>query len=122
MVAGSGVISRRSGDQPGAQVMADSPAQENERLEIGRMVAFQGKASQVSVQASYSFSEIKSSLACGQWRLVLPTILTAGGLVGFLLFGAATLFLALEDKFVGAFMLVLVMISVTRALINFMKS
>lgn len=122
MVASSGVVSRRSGDQIGAQIMADSSAEEDEGLEIGRMVAFQGKASQVSVQTSYSFTEIKGALASGQWRQVLPPILTAGGLVGFLLFGAATLFLGLEDKFIGALMLVLVMISVTRALINFMKS
>lgn len=122
MVASSGAVSRRSGDRIGAQILSDSTAEEDEGFEIGRTVAFRGKASQVSVQTSYSFSEIKSSMASGQWRQVLPAILTAGGLVGFLLFGAATLFLTLEDKFVGALMLLLVIISITRALINFMRS
>jgi prepilin signal peptidase PulO-like enzyme (type II secretory pathway) len=122
MLASSGVINRRNSDQLGAQLMSESPEEEDEQLEIGRAVAFRGKASQVSVQSSYSFSEIKSSLASGQWRQVLPAILTAGGLVGFLLFGTAALFLALEDKFVGALMLLLVMISITRALFNFMRS
>ncbi len=126
MLARPGTTERKSGEGVGADMMAeifDDDEIEGIDLSIGKeMSVFHGKAEQVSVQAGYSFSEIKDMLVSHRWQTAIPVILAMVGLVGFLFFGVLTLFQVLEERWLAYLLLGLVVYSIVRIAIQFLRA
>ncbi len=126
MLVRSGTTERKSGEGVGADMMAEIfDDDEIEGIDLSsetEISAFRGEAEQVRVQAGYSFSEIKDMLASGNWQTVLPVFLTMVGLIGLLFFGALTLFQVLEDRWLAYLLLGLVVFSIVRIAIQFLRA
>ena len=123
LLASGGSMERRSGAQVGAEVMDDDEEDDGFTLSAsGEQKAFRGTGSQVSVGASYSFAEIKDHIATGHWKQAAPALLTIGGMFGLFFFGALTVFLTLDDRWVGYLLLVIAVYSVIRVAIGFARA
>jgi hypothetical protein len=127
LLASRGSVERRSGAQVGAEVMSavmdDDEEDDGVALSTSKETrAFRGTGSQVRVEASYSFAEIKDHIATGHWEQAAPALLAIGGMFGLLFFGALTLFLTLEERWVGYLLLIIVAYSVIRVAIGFARS
>lgn len=118
---GSGKAQRRSGEQVGAQVLSERMEDERDPP-VAQAASFKGKASRVEGEASVSFVEIKDSIVSGNWRQALPVLLATGGMIGLMIFGSLTLFLLLEDKFIGGVILLVAAYTVIRLLINIARA
>lgn len=126
MLVRSGSTERKSGAGVGADMMVeifDDEESEGIDLSTGAETnVFHGEAEQVSVQAEYSFSEIKDQLVTGSWQTVIPAILTMVGLIGMLFFGALTLFQVLNERWLAYLLLGLVVYSIVRIAIQFLRA
>ena len=121
LLMGSGKVQHRSGEDVGAEVM-DSQMDDDDGIELARVGTFKGTGSEVEVNASMSFAEIKEAAAAGNWGQALPALLVMGGMVGLLIFGALAIFVIMDDILVGGIILVFVAYAVIRMLIGFMKA
>ena len=119
MLISSGQTQRRSGDHIGANIIDDG---EDESVFTSQGSVFKGKATQVDIESSYSFAEIKSQVAEGHWKTVLPVILVAGGLIGLLLFGSFALFMGMGNKLVGGIIAAIISFSIIRIMIGFARA
>ncbi len=126
LLVSRGSVEQRSGPEVGAQVMG-AIMDDDDEGGIGvstsrQRTAFRGQGTQVSVEAGYSYTEIKDQLAEGHWRQVAPALLTIGGMFGLLFFGALTLFLTLEERWLGILLLVIVAYAVIRVTLGFARA
>ena len=126
MLVRSGTTERKSGAAVGADLMADV-FEDNETggidLSTGVETSFfRGEAELVIIQAGHSFSEIKDLLATGSLQTVLPVLLTMTGLIGMLFFGALTLFQVLNERWLAYILLGLVVYSIVRISIQFLRA
>jgi hypothetical protein len=96
----SGETRRRSGSEVGAEVIGDWMADDNEQM-VAQSASFKGKAEKVEKHASFSIAEIKQRVSTGDWHQVLPTLLAIGGLLGMLVFGALTAWVAIENRLIA---------------------
>jgi hypothetical protein len=102
-----GHITRRSGRQVGAEVMAKtmhSDAQDQGSVLSSMRSKFWGKGFNVKGEASYSYAEIKKMLAEGRFLQALPSLLMMTGLVGLTFFLGCTL-LTFPGALVGGMIL-----------------
>ena len=116
-----GQIQRRSGEQVGADMIADQ-MDEDWDPSFASATKFKGTASEVSVGATASFIEIKEAAASGNWRKALPAFLILGGLSGMLVFGALAVFYFMDDKLIGGVILAVILFAVVRILIGFIRA
>jgi len=117
-----GVITKRKGEDVGAEIMAEGMDKDDEGVEVARAGVFKGTGSKVEANASVSFAEIKDAMATGNWRQALPALFVMGGMVGLLFFGALAIFSFMDDKFVGVAILVFVAYALIRLLIGFIRA
>lgn len=126
MLVRSGSTTRESGMEIGADMMGeifDNDELDGVNLSNSKeMHVFHGQARQVSVQSEYSFSEIKDLLVSNRWHTAIPVVLAMLGLVGFLFFGALTLFQVLEERWLAYLLLGLVVYSIVRISIQFLRA
>ncbi len=117
-----GETRRRSGPGVGekfvADMMTDTPS-ERKRVFYTR---FKGKATAVESKASFSFADIKTLVKQGQWQAVLPIILAIAGFLGLLLFGSLTIWLGIENKWVGGLIIVVALYAIIRTLLAFTRA
>lgn len=118
----SGETRVRNGEQVGAETMASGVDEDDEGLTLREASTFKGEAIGLQREASFSFGEIKALLRARRWRQALPLLLTMGGLAGLLLFGALALMAGLEDRLVGGLALLLVLYTLVRAGIDFVRA
>jgi len=107
----SGQTRRRSGPEVGAETMAGQMGDEGEELASGTV--FKGTGVAVSREAEYSYAEIKR-LIRERRPEAIPLLLAAGGLLGFVLFGAFALWFGIEDKVMGTLIVLVVLFTVGR--------
>lgn len=127
ILASRGNVERRSGPQSGAEVMSavmeDDEEDDGVPLSTSKETrAFRGTGSQVRVEASYSFADIKDHIATGHWEQAAPALLAVGGMFGLLFFGALTLFLMLEERWLGYLLLAIAAYAVVRMAISFARA
>jgi len=119
MLAASGRTRRRSGPEVGAEIMGGQMAEEGETLAEGTV--FKGKGVAVSREVDLSFAEIKGMIRARRPEAV-PALLAAGGLLCLVLFGAVALWLGLEDKLVGTLFALVVLYTVGRIVVSFVRA
>jgi hypothetical protein len=61
-------------------------------------------------------------MARGQWRKTIPPLMTMFGLVGLVFFGAVTLMMGLDDKLLGGFLVIAMLMSVGRIVFEFIQA
>jgi hypothetical protein len=109
LVAGSawmlitwGKTTRSSGPEVGAEIMGSLAAGDAETgITLAEKSAFVGTGAAVSREVEISYAEIKHMLRPENRRAALPVLLAVGGLFAFIVFGAITLWLALDDKLIA---------------------
>jgi uncharacterized membrane protein YphA (DoxX/SURF4 family) len=122
LLASSGQTRRRSGAEVGAEIHAESMADEDEPTWEGSWSTFHGKASSVSIEASSSYADIKHMLKARQWRSAAPFLLAGIGLIGLLVFGSMALVLGMTEKWVAIFLFLVVVFTVSRIISSFITA
>jgi hypothetical protein len=124
ILAGRGHTQKRSGPEVGAEIMsATMSATEDEGgMTLAEGTVFAGKAVAVSVEAEISYAEIKGYLRAGQIYAVLPVLIAMAGLLGLLVFGALALWLKLDSKWLGAAIAGVVLFTVGRIVVAFIRA
>ena len=121
LVAG-GETRRQSNAEVGAEMMADRLARDADLGMAAQQAVFEGKATKVESEASFSFAEIKNATLTGQWRQVLPILLALGGFLGLLLFGSLSALLAIENKLIGGLIVIVALFAIIRTVIAFARA
>lgn len=83
--------------------------------------AFKGTGVSVQREAAISFAEVKQLIRSGD-RRAIPPILAMGGLFCFIVFGVLTLFVALDDKVIGAIIAIPALYTMARIARDFVKA
>ena len=65
---------------------------------------------------------LKRHLRSGEWRIVMPSLLVIGGLLGIMLFGAVALLIGLEQKATGVLMLVVAIFAAVKVAIDYRRA
>jgi len=116
-----GQVSHRSGEQLGAELMANDTIGDADGAAGMQHTVFRGKARAIRSEASIGFGEIKDLIAVGDWLAALPFLLAIGGMLGLLLFGAVTI-LAASQGFLGVLLTAVAAYAIIRTLISFARS
>ena len=106
----SGEMRHNSGEEVGAQIMGEQISEDN--TSVVQKTFFRGKAVSSGRETSISFREIKEQFSAGHYSEALPVILAVGGFLGLLTFGSLALLVAMENKFVGGMIALLVLFTV----------
>lgn len=115
----SGRTRRRSGRAVGAEIMSGQMSDEGETLAGGTV--FKGTGVAVTREAELSFAEIKGMIRARRPEAI-PALLAVGGLLCFVLFGAVALWLGLDDKLVGTVVMLVVLYTVGRIVVGFVRA
>ncbi|HZR81777.1 MAG TPA: hypothetical protein VFD92_11820 [Candidatus Binatia bacterium] len=124
MLRASGRVERRSGPEVGRAVVEQSMAEPPQPGELAsaRRTAFRGKAASVEAETSLDMAEFKRLLLARRWSRVLPSLLMIAGMLGFMIFGAVALLIALDQKLTGALMLLVALYAVVRIARDFARA
>jgi len=120
ILAARGKVERTSGPEVGKEIMsgqmeADEVRDDGQVAVAERSAAvFTGTGAKVEVEAETSFTELKAQLRARDWTQALPTLLAVCGLIGLILFGSLALFTGLENKLIGALILVVALYALIR--------
>ncbi len=117
-----GQTRRRSGPDVGVEIMADQMGSESEGPVGARHTFFKGKAVMVEREASFSLAEIKQALWGGQCLQMIPVLLSIGGFLGLLLFGAVIVWLLVPNPLIAGAISMLVLYVIMRMLIDFVRA
>jgi len=111
----SGKVTERRGSDVGAEIMNGITEDEDELpgKTVYQKRFFKGTGYHARWEAGFSISDIKQAVAEGDWQQAWPMLATVTGLFGMLLSGAMALFLYMDDKLVGGFLLLTVVYTVT---------
>ena len=119
-LAARGKVERTSGPEVGKEIMsgqmqADDVVDDGQLAVAERSAAvFAGTGAKVEVEAETSFTELKDQLRARDWTQALPTLLVVCGLLGLILFGSLALLMGLENKLLGAVILVVALYALIR--------
>lgn len=123
MLVDDGKTRRAQGEEVGKDMIAERLARDDEDGALFKQgTIFRGKASSISVRTGYGFAELKELMASGHWRRALPPLMTMTGLIGLVFFGAVALMMGLEDKLVGGFLVIAMLMSVGRIAYEFIQA
>jgi hypothetical protein len=123
MLVRQGETRRRSGQEVGAEIMAEGMVDDDEEgAVVGQRTAFKGKAITVEREASISLADVKQQIGAGQWRQNLPALLVVGGFAGLLLFGALAVWLAIDNKLVGGLIAIVAVYALVRMVLSFARA
>ena len=117
----SGETTERRGKEVGAELVSEQMVDEDE-VPIVQKAAFHGEAVEVKRETTVQFSEIKEQIKNGNWRGAFPWLLVMGGFLGLLLFGSLSLLVLMENKLIGGFIVAVVLITVGRIVIRWIKA
>ncbi len=128
LMTSRGQTTRRSGRDVGAEIMGGMGENYEEEDDDGVTLAekekavFVGTGVAVTREVEMSYAEVKQLIRDGQWRAALPPLLVIVGMFGFVVFGVVALWLALDDKLVATLIAAVVLFTMGKIGLGFIRA
>lgn len=119
-----GETTRRSGREAGAEIMGGLGEEETEGVSIPVLEksVFVGTGVSVTRETEMSYAEVKQLVRDRRWRAALPPLLVIGGMFGLIVFGVVALWLKLDDKLVATLIAAVVLFTMGRIGLGFIRA
>jgi hypothetical protein len=126
LLISAGQTHRRSGPEVGAEVFGQVLRADDEdggaSVSLAERSTFRGTGVQVEREAEVSYAAIKAALRERRWRDAMPGLLALAGMTELCVFGSLALFVSWEDKFIGGLIVAVVLYTLTRIWIGFVRA
>lgn len=124
LMTSRGETTRRSGREVGAEIMGSLGEEETEGVSIPVLEksVFVGTGVEVSREVEMSYAEVKQLVRDRRWRAALPPLLVIGGMFGLIVFGVLALWLKLDDKLVATLIAAVVLFTMGKIALGFIRA
>jgi len=76
----------------------------------------------VTRETEMSYAEVKQLVRDRRWRAALPPLLVIGGMFGMVIFGVLALWLKLDDKLIATLIAAVVLFTMGKIALGFIRS
>ncbi len=124
LMTSRGETTRRSGREAGAEIMGSLGEEETEGVSIPVLEksVFVGTGVEVSREVEVPFAEIKQLVQDRRWRAALPPLLVLAGMFGLIVFGVLALWLKLDDKLIATLIAAVVLFTMGKIGLGFIRA
>ena len=124
LMTSRGETTRRSGREAGAEFMGSLGEEETEGVSIPVLEksVFVGTGVSVTRETEMSYAEVKQLVRDRRWRAALPPLLVIGGMFGMVIFGVLALWLKLDDKLIATLIAAVVLFTMGKIALGFIRS
>jgi len=124
LMTSRGETTRRSGREVGAEIMGSLGEEETEGVSIPVLEksVFVGTGVEVSREVEMSYAEVKQLVRDRRWRAAMPPLLVIGGMFGLIVFGVLALWLKLDDKLVATLIAAVVLFTMGKIGLGFIRA
>ena len=124
LMTSRGETTRRSGREVGAEIMGSLGEEETEGVSIPVLEksVFVGTGVSVTREAEVSYAEVKQLVRDRRWRAAMPPLLVIGGMFGLIVFGVLALWLKLDDKLVATLIAAVVLFTMGKIGLGFIRA
>ena len=124
LMTSRGETTRRSGREVGAEIMGSLGEEETEGVSIPVLEksVFVGTGVSVTRETEMSYAEVKQLVRDRRWRAALPPLLVIGGMFGMVIFGVLALWLKLDDKLIATLIAAVVLFTMGKIALGFIRS